>query len=62
MKKFEYKIQGGSVDTVIERDEALLQQLGEEGWELLFMLEGKARGEGFGAKRMYYYFKKEVLS
>ena len=60
MKKFEYKIVLGSVDVVPERDEEILNSEGKEGWELVFYVEAKARDYGLGAKRFYYFMKREI--
>jgi len=59
MKKFEYKIIDGSINTVKKDDEFVLNELGKEGWELISFIEGKAKNSGLGAKRLYYYFKRE---
>lgn len=60
MKKFEYKILEGSVDFIPEKDEEWLNSCGEEGWDLVFWIEGKAKNQGLGAKRIYYYLKREI--
>ncbi len=62
MKKFEYKIAWGSVDFTPGDDEAILQELGNEGWELVSWIEGRARKQGIGAKRLYYFLKREIKS
>ncbi len=60
MKRFEYKILYGSVDFNPSEDERMLQELGNEGWELVSWIEGKARKQGIGAKRLYYFLKREI--
>lgn len=60
MKKYEYKIAWGSVDFDADADEYMLTEKGKEGWELVSWIEGKAKGEGIGAKRIYYYMKREI--
>lgn len=60
MKKYEYKIAQGSVDFDRKADEYMLTEIGKEGWELVSWIEGKARGEGIGAKRIYYFMKREI--
>lgn len=50
MKKFEYKEINAE-----DMNNALLEQLGEEGWELITIFE-KA---GYEGDKSYYYFKRE---
>lgn len=60
MKKFEYQIIDGSVDFTSSEDELILNEAGKKGWELVSWIEGRARGQGLGAKRIYYFMKREV--
>ena len=61
MKQYEHKIVYGSVDIIFEQDEQKLNEYGEKGWELVSFFEGKAKGEGLGAKRLYYFMKREKI-
>ena len=60
MKKFEYKIIAGSEMLNIERDEGLLNELGQDGWELVAMESMKIKGGGIGSKRQVYWLKREI--
>ncbi len=62
MKKFEYKIIAGSEMLDIKGDENLLNELGEEGWELVVMESMKTKGDGIGTKRQVYWLKREIKS
>lgn len=54
---FDYKIEPGS--STGQNDEPILKALGQEGWELVAVTIEK--GEGVGAKRRMYFFKKEII-
>ncbi len=61
MKNYAYKIVEGSVDFTPSEDERILTDAGNDGWELISWIEGKAKGDGFGAKRIYYLMKREIV-
>ncbi|KKK56542.1 hypothetical protein LCGC14_3063480 [marine sediment metagenome] len=62
MKKFEYKIIAGSEMLNPEEDEFLLNELGNERWELVATELMKTRGDGIGTKRQVYWLKREIKS
>lgn len=70
MKKFEYKIVIGNVVEKIfqdqsplgnDGDEVRLNELGEDGWELVSVIYPvKPKNEGIGARAALYYLKREL--
>ncbi|MFA5134424.1 MAG: hypothetical protein WC505_01395 [Patescibacteria group bacterium] len=56
MKRFEYKIEPGSSRG--HDDTPFLNTNGKEGWELVSVSIEK--GEGLGAKRRMYFFKRQI--
>lgn len=61
MKKFEYKMIIGNVTEQMLEDETMLQELGNEGWELVSTIYPvKPKDRGIGAKATLYYLKREL--
>ena len=62
IKKFEYKIIIGSEDLIVKEDETLLNDLGNDGWELVCIdaVKNFKRDGVFGGKRTAYWLKREI--